>query len=280
MPLIRYPGSKAKLIDQISLFIPDDLCGIFSAASRRPFYDVFFGSGAVGFDALESLSRRVPVRLSDLDVGIVSLWRAVRSQPSDLITEIKRFTPSVAHFETFKEEDGRDDLGDVRAGFRKLALHQMSYSGLGFKAGGPLGGKDQSSEYAIDCRWNPAGLVREVVRLHHLMAQFVDLSIMRRSVFDVLGTVPANAFVYLDPPYVAKGPELYRHPFDAADHERLAAVLLASSFEWLLSYDDHPDVRRLYKNCRFVEVRTCYTGARAEKNGTRPKNREVLILRG
>jgi len=44
-------------------------------------------------------------------------------------------------------------------GFKKLAIHQISYSGLGTKSGGPLGGKSQESIYKIDCRWSPKHIV-------------------------------------------------------------------------------------------------------------------------
>ena len=49
-----------------------------------------------------------------------------------------------------------DDRGRiVDIGFKKLAIHQISYSGLGTMSGGPLGGAGQKSQYKIDCRWSP-----------------------------------------------------------------------------------------------------------------------------
>ena len=58
----------------------------------------------------------------------------------------------------------------VDLGFKKLAVHQTSYSGLGTKSGGPLGGAEQKSEYTIDCRWSPNYICKKVDRLHDLFA--------------------------------------------------------------------------------------------------------------
>ena len=57
---------------------------------------------------------------------------------------------------------------------------------------------------------------------------------------------PGDAFFYFDPPYVKAGPQLYQVAFTQADHERLARLLRKESRPWLLSYDDHPLIHRLY----------------------------------
>ena len=58
----------------------------------------------------------------------------------------------------------------VDLGFKKLAIHQTSYSGLGTKSGGPLGGAEQKSRYKIDCRWSPEYICKKVDKLHDLFA--------------------------------------------------------------------------------------------------------------
>ena len=62
---------------------------------------------------------------------------------------------------------------------------------------------------------------------------------------------PAKAqsqFVYLDPPYHAKGPELYMDRFTTKQHEQLAKYLsLPKAFNWIMTYDDVDAIRQLYK---------------------------------
>ena len=71
---------------------------------------------------------------------------------------------------------------------------------------------------------------------------------------------PGEAFFYLDPPYVKAGPHLYQVAFTQADHERLAKRLRSEKRPWLLSYDDHPLIHRLYGGwSRIEEVQVGYS---------------------
>ena len=60
------------------------------------------------------------------------------------------------------------DITDI--GFKKLSIHQLSYSGLGTKSGGPLGGVKQESQYKIDCRWSPKTLFKNINKLHTVLS--------------------------------------------------------------------------------------------------------------
>jgi DNA adenine methylase len=50
--------------------------------------------------------------------------------------------------------------------------------------------------------------------------------------------------LFFDPPYFDK-PQLYRCGFD--DHERLAHLLKQTPHDWLLTYQDDPEVWELYE---------------------------------
>lgn len=63
-----------------------------------------------------------------------------------------------------------------------------------------------------------------------------------------------DAFLYLDPPYV--GTESYyknNKTFDLDDHKRLYKALKSVKGKFLLSYNDCPFVRDLYKDFKIVE---------------------------
>ncbi len=62
--------------------------------------------------------------------------------------------------------------------------------------------------------------------------------------------------VYMDPPYIGKGDDLYPTSMSAEDHERLARILRYEKRDFLLSYDDHETARRLYSNNRFLIRKT------------------------
>ena len=81
---------------------------------------------------------------------------------------------------------------------------------------------------------------------------------------------------YLDPPYV--GSDSYYRPFYAPktkfDHEGLARLLHRRKHKWILSYQNHPKIYKLYKRHNIRElIVNCDMGARLKA----PKMTELLI---
>lgn len=251
--------------------------GLFTQ-QRLEYREPFFGAGAVGFRVLRSLQSQHTVWINDRDYGIRCLWGSVYTVPDELSKRVRAFTPHVDTFYRFREEDDRRDLDPVETGFRKLVLHQTSFSGLGVKAGGPIGGRKQSSNYNVDCRWNASRLCRDITEKHAALRRFSAVRITAVDFQDLVSDAPPHAFIYADPPYAEKGPQLYKHSMSAADHERLAESLRACRAPWVLSYDDHELVRRLYSWARIESVHLTYTTA-VSSGGTRRKNSEVIISR-
>jgi DNA adenine methylase len=212
-----------------------------------------------------NLLSRLPggrVWLNDLDPGIAAIWSSVVKYPAKLQAVIRQFTPSVDRYRQFRE-DLRNGVrnGNPKAvvdrGFRKLALHQMSFSGLGEMAGGPLGGWSQESQYKIDSRWSPKQLVKSIDKYHVLLARF-QVKCTSLDFSAVLTGGPA-ALIYLDPPYFHAGSVCYRHAFTWQDHDRLAQMLRTTEHHWVLSYDDCPEARRLYRWARIRTVPVKYS---------------------
>lgn len=273
---IRYPGSKDKLSGGIVRRFPDRVRMPLFAKGLSCYCEPFFGSGAIGWKVLTWLPRTVAVLVNDLDPGVASLWRAVLSCPDELVELVRGFEPTADRFYEFKAADGDEGVDPVGSGFRKLALHQMSFSGLGVMAGGPLGGRKQASDYDPACRWRPHKIARKVYACHRLMQRFARFEVMNEDFAAVLSRVRCpRAFVYLDPPYYVQGAALYRHAMTDADHARLAATLRQAPYDWVLSYDDAPRVRDLYDwaDVSSFEMTPSIDTARA----ARRKNRELLI---
>jgi len=244
----RYPGGKAKLQQKI---IPK-LGNIANLEYREP----FFGGGSIGIAVLDQ--RPASVWINDFDDGIAALWQSVIYYPALLKEQIRQLKPSVAAFDQIKSElsskvpscDSADQIANF--GLKKLAIHQLSYSGLGTKAGGPLGGKHQRSKYKIDSRWSPNYMCAQIDLIH---AKFAGLEVCCTSVdfMALIEDTSRRAIVFLDPPYWEKGSSLYQHAFSDADHQRLADALRVTEHHWVLTYDDCPQIRALY-NWATIEV--------------------------
>lgn len=162
----------------------------------------------------------------------------------------------------------------VDVAWKKIALHQTSYSGLG-TGGGPIGGKEQRSNWIMGCRYTPETTCKKIRQIKG----YFDSVEMRDDVcshgdFGNLLSTPGDAVFYLDPPYYEQGPKLYRDSFGVADHKRLADALRAEDRPWLLSYDNHEAVRGLYDGMYMREFDLRYTIVRYKKTEERP-DREV-----
>ncbi len=108
---------------------------------------------------------------------------------------------------------------------------------------------------------------------------------------EVIDSVPDGSFLFVDPPYFAARQEtLYARPFDLGDHDRLARVLHRNRrrIRFLLTYDNVPEIPRLYWWASITEQSWCYmlnrtddqrTGRRRSDGhrGNRTMGRELFI---
>lgn len=272
MGFFRYPGGKSKLRDQIANCLAEQ-ANHHGLEYREP----FFGGGSIGLKLLQDTSNIEKIWINDFDIGIACLWTSVIKYIDYFNELILEFSPSVSAFHTFKKElmsitsMPKQKNKIVEIGFKKLAIHQISYSGLGTKSGGPLGGENQKSKYKIDCRWSPKYICEKASKLNK---KFLEL----KSIYDEMCTnldfstlITANhcdALIYLDPPYFDKGNDLYQHGFNNSDHNRLADMLKTSRHQWVLSYDDCPEIRKMYEWADFHSINVKYSITATKDNDT------------
>ncbi len=274
--VIRYPGGKQKLHKRIVMILRIMLRYNEIEEYREP----FFGGGAVGLNLMRSVGRNYRVWISDEDPGISALWTSIIQCPEELKDLVKAFTPTVEKFDEFKEflleDTGWLPQDMVEYGFRKLALHQISWSGLGTRAGGPQGGRLQTSKYDIGSRWHPEKIMRQIDEIHRLFLRFrVEAWECTTDDFEWLLDPRSYLLIYLDPPYWQAGGQLYQYSFTERDHARLAGILRETPARWLLSYDDHPAIRSLYSWADIEEVEVGYSISK----GRNTRKTELLITR-
>lgn len=246
MSFIRYPGGKSKFKTQILR----ELSPYFGSSDE--YREPFFGGGSIGFEILTTAHKVKSFWINDKDIGMYCLWRAVKEFPTELKASVNGLAPSVEEFDAIRaylQNPTASTAADiVQVGFSKLAVHQMSFSGLGLKSGGPQGGRKQNAntKYPIDCRWSAPYMCKKIDRYSALMNACASFKIDNGDFEDLITDQSNSALLYLDPPYYVKGDDLYIHSFDYSHHVRLAAALKITPHRWVLSYDDCPEVRKLY----------------------------------
>lgn len=63
-----------------------------------------------------------------------------------------------------------------------------------------------------------------------------------------MNSIKQPIFIYLDPPYVLKGADLYMNYYSKFDHENLALSLKKINQKWMVSYDHNDFILNLYAN--------------------------------
>lgn len=284
MSCFRYPGGKTKLQSVIVAEL--------SKYNLEEYREPFFGGGGIGINFVSNNKRIKKIWINDKDVGLSCLWTSIIKYRYELKEYINSFIPSVDMFYKFKDELLNinklpvETKNIINIGFKKLAIHQISYSGLGTKSGGPLGGVSQKSKYKIDCRWSPKNICKKIDKVN---SQLCSLEIHENSCSnldfaDVINDDTKKSLIYLDPPYFEKGNDLYQCGFTVTDHERLAGTLKKSSHAWLLSYDDCEEIRNLYDwaNITSLDVNYSINAIKDRETGERFSTikKELLISNG
>jgi len=276
---MRYPGGKNKvskvIVPYIKRFYYENEC-----KNTCIYVEPFWGSGSIG---LKLLSDNVisKIAINDYDIGIACFWTAVLREPNELCRMIDKFKPSSFEFyrikNKFSEKRIRHKITEenyVQIGFEKLAIHQISYSGLGVKSGGPLGGREQTSKYKIDCRWNPKYLKNKIKKYSNLFSKVkIEKKVCGSYSFELVFKEFQNSetFYYLDPPYYKTGSQLYQYYFTETEHINLSKILKKMKQPWLLSYDVTDEIKEIYNWAVIIEFSLKYTIS------TSRSRRELLI---
>lgn len=262
---LRYPGGKAK----ISSFIAELL---YNAGKKDVYIEPFAGGAGVALDLL--LTDKVQnIVINDYDKAIYSFWRAVLNDSDDLIAKIECTPVTIDQWNIQKEIYlSQNSKYSLDLAFATFFLNRTNRSGI-LKAG-PIGGKKQDGTYKIDARYNKAELIK---RIEAVKKNKKRIKLYNKEIISFIeGVIHKydDAFVYFDPPYYNKGPELYRNFFTGEDHSKLAKVIQDSvDCEWIVTYDLTDEITELYENCEKRKFDINYSAV----NGRRKS--EILIVK-
>jgi DNA adenine methylase len=243
---LRYPGSKRKLVNYIET--------ILNINNLHPslFIEPFAGGASVSLNLLAK-GKVDQIGLIDLDPLVASFWRTVfnSTDVNWLIDEILAVDVNLDKWKQLKESQPVDER---ELAFKCLFLNRTSFSGLLTDAVGPIGGKNQLSDYAVSCRFNKEDIVKRIRYLAKFQNRVAFVwqdnwknAFLRIREMQRRDDLPKNnLFFYLDPPFFKKAEDLYRFYFTDSQHIDLRDFLITLSDNWLLSYDYVPRVDELY----------------------------------
>lgn len=268
---LRYPGAKSGLAS----IIGDLICAARQSdrvGEIELLVEPFAGGGST---TLRLLGAGIVQRalLADADPMVAAFWQVAAARTDDLIDRItdehvkyvaKGGTTALDRWDHWRswEPQSRSSQGsrDLELATRCLFLNRTTFSGILHGQAGPIGGRAQSSEYGIGCRFNLEALTERLRYVQHLYDthRIVDVwcADWRATLSGVASyykaLLPNRVLAYLDPPYLSKSGKLYYRSFGTepvdptgdldwvggTQHIALAQHLRqAMPYRWILSYD-------------------------------------------
>ena len=237
MSPLRYPGGKAAL------------AGIFADLIARlgirgcTYVEPYAGGAGAGVALLrEGIVKRLVI--NDIDPAVHAFWTQVVDHNAEFVDWIREVPLTLDEWrrqrETYRSRTSdRSDLG--RAFFY---LNRTNRSGV--LNAGVIGGQAQKGTYKIDARFNRETLADRVLAIGELRSAIEVSALDGRTVIQRHAR-RKTSFLYIDPPYVHAGSQLYLNAFEARDHQALAAaVAKVRDAHWMMTYDESPFIKGLY----------------------------------
>ena len=247
---IRYPGGKTKLYPEIRAILEmNDLLG-------HPYAELFAGGAGLAIKLL--LKGDVSsIVINDYDRAVYCMWDAIVNHAEEMCEFIDS---AVLDIETWKKVrdmyQNHDGVGDFELGKAAFYLNRTNVSGI--LSGGVIGGLEQTGNYKMDVRFNRKTLKKKIM---DIAARRDDIEVTRLDAEDFIDDRMGDSelFAYLDPPYVQKGPGLYRSAFDEAKHRSLARKVGDARSKWVVTYDADDLIDDIYCNYERGDLEISYT---------------------
>lgn len=229
---LAWVGGKSKLSRQVVELMPP----------HHTYVEVFAGAAWVLFRKSES---RVEV-LNDINGDLINLYRCVKYHLEEFVRQFKFSLVSRDEFQRLHRAVP-DTLTDIQRAARYYYLLKAGY-------GGKAAEHCFSSGPSTKSRLNLLRIEEELSAAHLRLAQ---VTIERQPYAKIIERLdrPTTLF-YLDPPYFGCEDYYGKGLFSRDDFERLALQMSTIKGKCIVSLNDTPEVRAIFKGFRLIAAPT------------------------
>lgn len=247
---LSYRGGKSLLANKIVKKIPEHTC----------YCEVFAGAAWLLFRKEES---KVEI-INDINKDLITLYRVIKNHLEEFIRYLKWILVARDEFSRFKAENP-DTLTDIQ---RAVRFYYLLRAGYGAKVVGQtfnIGPTRPSS-------FNLLRIEEELSEAHLRLSRVYIENMHYQKLIERFDR--PETFFYIDPPYYGNENDYGEGIFGREDFARLRDVLAGIQGKFIMSINDVPEIRELFKDCFLEEVITSYKmpGANKQKKVT-----ELLI---
>lgn len=252
-PVAPWLGGKSRLADTITSWI--------NAVDHACYAEPFCGMGGI---FLRRTQRPKAEIMNDYSREVSNFFRQLQHHYLCFVETIRWQLTTRDGFERLLDAD-LNYLTELQRAARFIYLLKTGF-----------GGRVTSRSFGVDTtgsgRFDITTLVPELERLHTRLAG-VTIECLHYSDFIKRYDRPHTLF-YLDPPYWGCEDDYGKNLFARSDFQKLAAQLAELKGKFILSLNDTPEVREIFKAFPIEAVKTSYSIA---KNDGLQEAAEVLI---
>ena len=252
---LRYPGGKTRAVRILSRYLPSTCMRMVS---------IFLGGGSF---EIHAASQGVIVECYDILNPLVSYWDCLLNRPQDLKTSVQLKHPITKDkFQNYQHQLKNnlcsDDLEKAALFF---VLNRSSFSGTTMSGGfSKQAGEKRFTQSSID-------RIRKNSWSKNMSVGLRDFELVLDGLIDD-GLIDDDLIIFADPPYVL-AKKLYGINGEGQNINHINLMIKITKFKkWIITYDDCPLVRELYKNHVIIPIRWAY-GMNTSK-----KSNEVIIV--
>ncbi len=231
---LKYVGGKSKLSKTIIDQIPE----------HQLYCEVFAGAAWVFF-------RKEPSKyetINDLDSDLIAFYRVLQNHLEEFLKQFKWLLSSREWFDDWKRQQKAGGLTDIQRAARYYYLQRQSF-----------GGTVRNRNFGVGPLRRPSiNLLRFEEELSEVHLRMCNVTIENLPWPEFITRYDRKqTFFYLDPPY-HKAP-CYAHNMVLEDYQELANVLSKIKGRFILSLNDHPEIREIFKEFKISTVKLKYT---------------------
>lgn len=260
---LRYPGGKSKALNTIIKYFPDNF---------SEFREPFVGGGSIFI----YLKQKFPDRkfwINDLNPELYYFWKIAQSNLPQLVKEVRQikdqYTDGRLLFQELSSIEDTKTLTELDRAVRFFVLNRITFSGT-VESGG-------FSQEAFHKRFTDSSIER-LEKLENILTD--DIKITNLDYSQLLTTEEKDVFLFLDPPYLmATKSKLYGREGNLHihfDHQNFAEIVKKCHHNWLITYDNSPQIRDNFQSMNVCEWELQY-GMNNYKQSGAAKGKELII---
>ncbi len=221
----------------------------------------FFGMGGVFFRRPFQADAEV---INDVSKDVTTFLKVLQRHFIEFVNFMRWHVTTRSEFDRLKNTEP-ETLTDIERAARFFYLQKLSF-------GGKVSGRTYGYSPQEKGRFDITRIEANLEELHERLAA-VQIENLDYADFIARYDRPTTLF-YIDSPYYGNENDYGKGVFNRSDFEKLAQLLFSIKGKFILSLNDTPEVRKIFKSFTFESVSTTYSIGGGDKS---QKVKELII---